>query len=83
MVANGKSENSLLNKFLKDYNSLIFGKQLKNKPRKSDKDELFENLKGYRALFGKEKVTFKPKIGRKIQKDFNNVSLEELMKMEK
>lgn len=84
MVAGGKADLKTLNGYLKDYNDLVFGKSFKNKKvSKNEKEELFENLKGFRSIFGEEKVTFKPKVGKKFDKEVSSMSLEDLMNLEK
>lgn len=84
MVANGKADVSLLNGYLKDYSDLIYGKVTpKTKQVKGDKKELMDHMEGFRALFGREKITFKPKVGAKLDGEIHNISLEELMKSEK
>jgi len=82
MVAAGKAEVSLLNKYLKEYSELIFGtRKGSKKPILNEKEDLYKNMQGFRSLF-KEKITFRPKVGKKIDAEFDNVSLEELMKTE-
>jgi len=82
MVANGKADVNLLNKYLSEYSDLIFGTTTKLKKQTTPKEELFENMKGFRSLF-KEKITFKPKVGNKLDKEFKDVNLIDLIKSEK
>lgn len=80
MVAQGKAEVPLLNKYLKDYSDIIFGKtQTVPKKTSVDKEQLYENMEGFRVLFD-EKITFNPKVGKKLDTEFQSISLEELMK---
>jgi len=84
MVANGKADVNLLNGYLKDYNNLMYGKVTsKSKSKQGEKEDLYNKMEGFRALFSKEKITFKPKVGAKLDGDMHNISLEELMKSEK
>lgn len=84
MVAGGKADLKMLNGYLRDYNDLVFGKSLKNKKvSKNEKEELFENLKGFRSMFGEEKITFKPKVGKKFDKEVSSISIQDLLKLEK
>jgi len=85
MVAGGKADVKLLNEYLKDYSNLLFGSKaefLKSSSTKNEKEEILDKMKGFRALF-KEKVVFKPKVGKKLDGEFTNVNLAELMKSEK
>lgn len=79
MVANGKADVNLLNKYLSEYSDLIFGHVTKTKKTSTPKEELYEDMKGFRALF-KEKVTFKPKVGKKFDKEIKDVNLIDLIK---
>lgn len=82
MVAAGKAEVSLLNKYLKEYSELIFGNlKTSSKAAPAAKEDLYKNMEGFRSIF-KEKITFRPKVGKKLTAEFENVSLEELMKSE-
>jgi hypothetical protein len=81
MVAAGKADVDMLNRNLKDYNTAIYGK-IDKQATKSKNDPLLKNIEGFRTLFG-EGITFKPKIGKKLDGEFKNKSFEELMKLEK
>jgi len=83
MVAGGKADLKMLNSYLRDYNDLVFGKSFKKKKvSKNEKEELFENLKGFRTMFGGDKVTFKPKVGKKFDKEVSSMSIHDLLKLE-
>jgi hypothetical protein len=82
MVANGKADVKMLNKYLSEYSDLIFGKKVEFNKTTSPKEELLDNMKGFRSLF-REKVTFKPKVGEKFTKEVTNASLVDLLKKEK
>lgn len=82
MVAGGKADVKLLNDYLKDYSDLLFGKKSSSKTKKVGKEEIFENLKGFRTMF-KDQVTFKPKVGKKFDTEVNNMDIKDLMKLEK
>lgn len=82
MVANGKADVNLLNKYLSEYNDLIFGRTTKAKKANTPKEELYEDMKGFRALF-KDKVMFKPKVGKKFDKEIKDMNLIDLIKSEK
>ena len=79
MVANGKADVNMLNKYLSEYSDLIFGRLSKIKKTTSPKEELYEDMKGFRTLF-KDKVTFKPKVGQKFDTEVKDVNLIDLIK---
>lgn len=80
MVALGKSDVKVLNSHLKEYTDEMFGRTKKRKKTdKGTKDSLQENMKGFQSLF-KEKVTFKPKVGKKLDKEMTNVNILDLIK---
>jgi len=81
MVSNGKADVSLLNKYLQMYNDILFGTSEKTiSSKKSDKDQLYNQMKGFKAVF-KKPVAFKPVVGKKITSEFQNATLQELMHM--
>jgi hypothetical protein len=82
MVAAGKAEVNLLNKYIKNYGELMFGHGQKSGTKSStSKEDLFKNMKGFKEVF-KDKVTFIAKAGRKVDTEFENVQLEDLIKLE-
>ncbi len=80
MVAAGKAEVNLLNKYIKNYGELMFGRESKAKASTSKKD-LLKNMEGFQEVF-KKKVTFITKVGKKMDTEFENVQLEDLIKSE-
>ncbi len=78
MVAGGKAEVTLLNKYIKNYEEVIFGLK-PSVSKSSNKEDLYKNMLGFKEVF-KEKVTFKAKIGDKIETIMDNMSLEDLLK---
>jgi len=80
MVSAGKAETSLLNKYLKTYEELMLG-QTSSTSTNTNKEDLYKHMEAFQSAF-KDKVTFIPKVGKRLDKEFENISMEELIKSE-